>query len=130
MATLVVISGPGEGQKFALEDHRLAMVGRDHSCTFQILDRRISRYHLQIKSSDTGHAAIDFESSNGVFVNGKKIDGEQGLGNGDIVTIGDTAIMYTETDEPDAQTISQLMRKHGEGRCQTEVRRASDIMGL
>ena len=74
MATLVVISGPCEGQKFALEEHRLAMVGRDHSCTFQVLDRRVSRYHLQIKGLDDGHAALDFESSNGVYVNGKRLE--------------------------------------------------------
>ncbi len=34
MATLVVTEGPASGQQFALEKHRLVLIGRDHQCTF------------------------------------------------------------------------------------------------
>ena len=52
MALLIIIDGPEKGKTFPLEQFRLVMIGRDHSCTFQILDPRMSRQHLQIKKLD------------------------------------------------------------------------------
>ena len=123
MATLVVVLGPAQGQKFSLGHHQLVIIGRDHDATFQILDGRISRYHLQLKrlaNSDV-HAAVDFNSANGVHVNDHKISAETVLHDGDVIRIGDTSILYSIKDEPDAQTITQLMRKHGEGRYKTMI---------
>jgi len=123
MATLVVVDGPSEGQKFALDRHRLVMIGRDHGATFQILDDRMSRYHLQVKRSgdaDT-HAAIDFNSSNGVYLNGTRMSEEAPLSDGDVIRIGNSSIMYSVADQPDAQAISQLLRRHGEARYQTQL---------
>ena len=123
MAALIIIDGPAEGQKFALEEHGLVMVGRDHNCTFQILDPQISRRHLQIKrdAKADGHLAIDFESANGVLVNGKRITEETLLSDGDVMRIGNTSIVYSVEDAPDAQTITQLLRKHYQGRFDTQV---------
>ena len=123
MATLLIIDGPAEGQKFALEEHGLVMVGRDHSCTFQILDPQISRLHLQIKrdAKADGHLAVDFQSANGVLVNGKSITEETPLDDGDVMRIGNTSIVYSAEDAPDAQTITQLLRKHYQGRSDTQV---------
>ncbi len=123
MATLIVIDGPAEGQKFALEQHGLVMVGRDHNCTFQILDPQMSRMHVQIKrhADSDGHSAIDYESANGVCVNGKRIDAHTPLDDGDVIRIGNTSIIYSAQDEPDAQTITQLLRKHNQARYETEL---------
>ncbi len=123
MATRVIVDGPVAGQKFALDRHQLVLIGRDHDATFQVLDPRISRHHLQIKrlgDADT-HAVIDFNSANGVQVNGSKIAAETPLSDGDVIRVGDSSIMYSGDDEPDAQRISQLLRKHGEGRCPTQL---------
>ena len=75
MATLIVTEGPASGQQFALAQHRLVLIGRDHDCTFQILDRRMSRHHCQLKydPAQNQHSVVDFESSNGVILNGKKV---------------------------------------------------------
>jgi pSer/pThr/pTyr-binding forkhead associated (FHA) protein len=121
MATLVVTEGPVEGQKFALDEHQIVMVGRDHGATFQVLDPRMSRYHLQVKRSDSGHAVVDFESSNGVFVDGAKIDAETELKDGSLIRAGNTGILYSAQNDPNAQTITQLMRRHGEARFVTEL---------
>ncbi len=53
------------------------------------------------------------------MINDKKIAEETPLADGDVMRIGDTAILYSVKDEPDAQTITQLLRKHGEGRYET-----------
>lgn len=123
MAILIIVEGPAKGQKFALEQHELVMIGRDDKCTFQIIDPQISRHHLQVKrnSETNGHLAIDFTSANGVYVNGKRITAETPLANGDLVQMGNTSIVYSVEDDPDAQTYSQLLRKHFEDRFETQL---------
>jgi pSer/pThr/pTyr-binding forkhead associated (FHA) protein len=123
MAALIVIDGPAEGQKFALEQHGLVMVGRDHSCTFQILDPQMSRMHFQIKldAKTESHSAVDFDSANGVSVNGKRIEEATPLNDGDVIRSGNTSVVYSVEDAPDAQTITQLLRKHYQGRFDTEL---------
>lgn len=122
MATLVIIGGPAEGGRFALEQHRLVMVGRDEQCSFQIVDSQISRRHLQIRfdEGEKRHYAIDFESHNGVLVGGKKIETDTLLEDGDVIEIGASKIVYSLEDAPDAQRVRDLLRKRGEGR-QTTV---------
>ncbi len=123
MAALIIIDGPAEGQKFALEQHGLVMIGRDHSCTFQILDPQMSRMHFQIKldPKTESHSAVDFDSANGVSVNGKRIQDPTPLNDGDVIRSGNTSIVYSVEDAPDAQTITQLLRKHYQGRYDTEL---------
>jgi len=123
MAILIIVEGPAKGQKFALEQHELVMIGRDDKCTFQIIDPQISRHHLQVKrnSETNGHLAIDFTSANGVYVNGKRITAETPLANGDLVQMGNTSIVYSVEDDPDAQTYTQLLRKHFEDRFETQL---------
>ena len=99
------------------------MIGRDDKCTFQIIDPQISRHHLQVKlnSETNGHLAIDFTSANGVFLNGKRIEAETPLANGDLIQLGNTSIIYSVDDDPDAQTYTQLLRKHFEDRFETQL---------
>ena len=123
MATLVVTEAPAIGQQFALEKHLLVLVGRDHQCTFQIVDGQISRRHCQLRydEGENRHYAIDFESSNGVRVNGNKITAPQPLEDGDVIHIGGTLIVYSVQDSPDAQRVTEILRKHGEGRHTTQL---------
>jgi pSer/pThr/pTyr-binding forkhead associated (FHA) protein len=123
MATLLVVEGPSAGLKFALDQHNLVMIGRDAKTTFQIVDGRISRQHLQIKRARDAdaHSAIDFHSANGVYVNDQLISQETPLADGDLIQIGDSFIVYSRIDDPDAQTISQILRRHGQNRDRTEL---------
>jgi pSer/pThr/pTyr-binding forkhead associated (FHA) protein len=124
MACLVVTKGPSEGRHLALQDHELVLIGRDDECTFQVLDDQVSRRHLQIKrESGRGHAAIDFGSANGVLVNGTRIEGPTGLANGDTIDIGNTRIIYSSTDYPDAQTALEAWHKRGEWKNKTIMRK-------
>lgn len=121
MATLVVSGGPVEGEQFALGKHRLVMIGRDEECTFQVLDQQISRRHMQIRLNDDqqSHSVIDFGSANGVRVNAELINSDAELVDGDEIHIGETTILYTQTDSPDAKAVSDLLRKRGEHRKRT-----------
>lgn len=121
MATLVVTDGPCTGQKFALAGCRLAMLGRDAGCSFQIIDPELSRFHLQIRHDEgqNRHFAIDFQSKNGVFVNGKKIDKETALLDNDVITIGGSTILYTLDDAVDTQRAVDVMKRFGQGHVRT-----------
>ena len=123
MASLVVIDGPEKGKSFALGQSNLVMIGRDHSCTFQIMDPRLSRLHLQIKLLEAGdrHAAIDFQSSNGVFVNESRITAETPLTAGDLIRIGDTVLVYSAENDPRAVSIDEQLRRLRQGAMTTQL---------
>jgi pSer/pThr/pTyr-binding forkhead associated (FHA) protein len=123
MAILFVMKGPGAGQEFSLEGHRLVMIGRDARCTLQIVDPQLSRNHLQIKyvEEERRHYAIDFQSKNGVKVNDKKIDAPTLLGDRDVIVIGDTTLVYSTDDAHSAQDIRESMKRFGQGHVQTRT---------
>lgn len=65
-------------------------------------DDRVSRHHLQIVQLDDGtYHLIDFNSTNGTFVNGNRVQGEVVLDKGDFVRIGDTMLPWTTYFEPE-----------------------------
>ena len=123
MATLVITDGPGKGQKFALAGCRVAMVGRDAGCSFQIVDPELSRFHLQIRHAEeqNTHCANDFQSKNGVFVNGKKIAAETALADGDVIVIGGSTIVYSVEDVQDAQRVIDAWKRAGQGHLKTQT---------
>jgi pSer/pThr/pTyr-binding forkhead associated (FHA) protein len=116
MATLIVFAGPNEGNYYPLEENRLVAVGRDDQCSFQILDEKVSRRHLQIRYEDSEdkHYAVDMRSANGVFINGHRLTGDQPLKEGDIIEIGRSRIRYTLHDFPDEETAALHFKKTDE----------------
>ncbi|MBI1825992.1 MAG: FHA domain-containing protein [Planctomycetes bacterium] len=122
MATLVVTAGPALGKRFLLAADRLIMVGRHATCTIQIVDPQLSRFHLQLKLTDDGksHYAIDFESKNGVMVNGNKIQSPTLLGDGDRIEFGDTAMVYDLSDSLSAEDVHRLAKYPAAGYDKTQ----------
>ena len=121
MACLVVTEGPAEGQRMALEGHRLVMIGRDPDCSFQILDETISRRHVQVRLDEAGsrHYAVDCGSTNGVMVNEQQIREDTALSDGDTIRIGDTCMVYAVDDDAAAQSVMDILRRQGERRRST-----------
>ena len=108
MASLFVIRGNDQGKRFELDDPTLRL-GRDSSSTIQLHDTEVSRQHAEIRRVDQDFTIADLRSSNGTFVNGKRIR-QHPLSSGDQVQVGSTLMLYTaSSDEPDedlARTIS------------------------
>jgi len=123
MACLVIIEGPSAERFFALEEHQLVSVGRDEECTFQIVDPLVSRRHLQVERDDDGnHTLRDYRSANGVMLNNSSVMVDTMLRDGDVIRIGNTAIAYSATDYPDAESAHTAIRAKGEWRRDTLVR--------
>lgn len=102
MATLEVIEGTEKGQRFALMED-LVSFGRDDTCTFQLLDPKVSRTHLQIQCKGGRHFAADYRTINGVFVNDAPVLSPVALSTGDRVRIGDTVLLYRAEDMGDTR---------------------------
>ena len=124
MACLVVIEGPSAERFFALEEHQLVSVGRDEECTFQIVDPLVSRRHFQVeRDADGNHVVRDYRSANGVIVNNSSVLVDTLLRDGDVIRIGKTAIAYSVTDYPDAESAHNAIRAMGEWRRDTLMRK-------
>src|SRR5579863_4560065 len=61
--------------------------GRDAGCDVVIPSSEVSRRHAEISPGDVGYVLAD-TSTNGIFVNGQRVDAMQVLGRGDVVRIG------------------------------------------
>ena len=74
---------------------KVITVGRSSDNDIVVNDSKASRYHLQIIQHDNGDFSLsDFGSTNGTYVNGKKVCGEIPLRTNDIVRIGNTTLPW------------------------------------
>jgi pSer/pThr/pTyr-binding forkhead associated (FHA) protein len=95
------------GRVISLVDGREYMVaaaglvfGRDAGCDVVIPSSDVSRRHAEIVAGDTGYVVTD-TSTNGLFVNGDRVEGMQILGRGDVLRIGpDEFRFYADVAAP------------------------------
>lgn len=84
----------GEKQVFSLNKEHTIM-GRLKTNDITLSDINISREHAEIVREDSSFFIIDLNSTNGTFVNGKKVK-RQKLKDGDIITLGKTRFEFRE----------------------------------
>ena len=115
MASIVVVVGKQEGDFWPL-GRRTTIVGRDEALLAQILDDLISRKHLKIRYDEPTdkYCASDMNSRNGVFINNEKIAEERALAEGDVISIGGTALLFTQQDFDDRESALAHYKKVGE----------------
>lgn len=76
---------------------KVIKVGRSSSMDKTINDGKVSRRHCQITQHDNGsYSIIDIGSSNGTYVNGHRVNGEERLAHGDVVRIGNTVLPWEQ----------------------------------
>lgn len=125
MASLLIVEGVGEGRHLPITQP-LVSVGRDDTCTFQILDPLVSRKHLQIRLEAKlgGHVAGDYRSAHGVFVNDKQVLLDVALHDGDKIKIGNTTLVYLAEDHVDANAAMTAAKKKDEWKRSTMINQA------
>lgn len=104
MPCLIVITGPNEGQMFALNANK-HVLGRGDDCCFQLVDEKASRNHCTV-ACQTGNSLggtnipskqwvlEDLGSSNGTTVDGQKIEASTPLEEGNLIGIGTTKAVF------------------------------------
>jgi serine phosphatase RsbU (regulator of sigma subunit) len=73
MAVLITIQGPENGQTFPLDDNQ-STLGRELGSTVHLPAKAVSRRHALITSHEGAFFVEDLDSSNGTFLNGKRIN--------------------------------------------------------
>src|SRR5689334_1299087 len=69
-------------------------IGRSTGNTVVLDDREVSKMHAEIVTEPEGFVVHDLGSSNGTFVNGKKVERHK-LSAGDIVEMGGSRYLFT-----------------------------------
>ena len=93
-AELVVVRGGGldAGERYDLFGG--LSIGRSGEADVRIEDRFASGIHMRIYSRGESYYAEDMGSTNGSFLNGSQLRGEQKLGDLDEIRIGDTEFRF------------------------------------
>lgn len=71
-------------------------IGRHSSCQLAIRREDISRRHAEVHHEDGRFVIRDFGSTNGTFVNGRRLKGPQALNPGDRIDVGSSTITFCE----------------------------------
>ncbi len=95
----IVRRGPQPNQVFDLNKD-VVTLGRDITNDIVINDREVSRHHLRVVRSAEGCTLEDLGSTNGTFVNGKRVSGMVALKNGDMIGLGETVTLGYEVVRP------------------------------
>jgi predicted component of type VI protein secretion system len=92
---LIVRRGPQPNQVYELTDEVMNL-GRDITNQLVINDREVSRHHLRFVRGSDGITMEDLGSTNGTFINGRRVTGATLLKNGDMIGLGETVTLGYE----------------------------------
>ncbi len=106
MLSVLVHEKGGQTQRFDYDDD-FFMVGREEDNNL-VLDRvNVSGYHLRFRRHDGDVQVEDLESTNGTYVNGRRVRGVRKVSRGDRIYVGDYILML-DGDEPIIDAEQQL----------------------
>jgi adenylate cyclase len=89
------VSGPAGEHRLSLASYPVVEIGRGQSSALSLVSQSVSRRHALIrKRADGSVCIIDLGSRNGTEVNGRRIDTEEELNDGDRVQIGEYTIVF------------------------------------
>jgi pSer/pThr/pTyr-binding forkhead associated (FHA) protein len=123
MASIIIGTGTQQGI-FLLLGKKTTVIGRDEALQLQLEDERVSRKHCQFRfdPADNQYRVLDMQSTNGTYVNGKRVPGETILSDGDEVQVGDTKVVFALEDPTDKVSAMAVFKKVGERRRSTLIR--------
>ncbi len=84
-------------REFEITDEAITM-GREATNKVVIADPSVSRAHAYIEKRSDGYYLVDKNSSNGTFINGKKIS-QQKLNHNDKVNLGSASLVFEDEEE-------------------------------
>ncbi len=95
---LIVLSGLRRGTVFPVEER--AVLGRQAEADLRLPDFLVSARHAEVAAASEGWVLRDLGSTNGTFRNGLRLGGPQPLALGDLVQLGTTELLFTDSDRP------------------------------
>lgn len=98
MYVLEVIDGPDKGCRFALPEREPQLIGRSTEA-IPITDDAASRRHAELTPDEGRWWLRDLDSSNGTFLNGKRVTESVPVAPGDEIVCGDTRFVMLHEQE-------------------------------
>ncbi|EKD46978.1 MAG: hypothetical protein ACD_66C00270G0005 [uncultured bacterium] len=95
---LAIVEGPSPKIKYDLGKKKTTKIGKKADNDIVINDKTVSRYHLEIQSTEDSYLMKDLGSTNGTYINGSRIK-EGFLSPGDILTVGNTKLEFQAFNE-------------------------------
>jgi pSer/pThr/pTyr-binding forkhead associated (FHA) protein len=96
---LQVVRGRSASTTLKLADG-VTSIGRHDDCLIRIKSAQVSRRHCEVFEVSDKLTIRDLGSSNGTFVNGKKVSGQQALKPGDELTVGAVTLRVAKLGQP------------------------------
>jgi signal transduction histidine kinase len=109
---LTAIAGADAGRSFPLSAATVT-VGRHSGNHIVLSDDLVSRRHLEIRSTPTGHEVVDLGSGNGTRLNDTVIRTAP-LRVGDRVQVGNTVLRYDPAEGTPQEPLSTILRRVSE----------------
>mgnify|MGYP001819419967 FL=1 len=106
LAILILIAHPDNeclGSRTRLEIGSAVTIGRDPACEIAFSEvPSLSRLHARVRFSDNGVVVEDLGSTNGSFVNDRRVTAAVGLSSGDRIQFGALHFKFDREDEVEA----------------------------
>ena len=96
---LQVVRGRSASTTLKLADG-VTSIGRHDDCLIRIKSAQVSRRHCEVFEVSDKLTIRDLGSSNGTFVNGKKVSGQLALKPGDELTVGAVTLRVAKLGQP------------------------------
>ncbi len=90
--------GPRPGQIFDL-NKPVIIIGRESDNDIVLEDPQVSRHHARLSEQAGGYVVEDLGSTNGTFLNGRRITSATPISPGDTLGLGDTVAFKVEAAE-------------------------------
>jgi adenylate cyclase len=120
----LILKGPaGEVTEYPLGQNNV--IGRSTTASVRLADREVSRKHSQIDREGDGYVLRDLGSSNGTFLNGRRILGAADLSDGDEVLIGTSKMEFRFTSGPARPKNAEIVHTGKPGQLEGVVARTS-----
>jgi len=108
MPHLTIAYEKGDQEEFKILQDEL-VIGRSPDCDLYLKDRWASHHHAKIEKKNKEFVLSDLGSSNGTYVNRKKVK-KVNLEDGDVINIGQTSITFHHPKLPDTSGIDVTLR--------------------
>ena len=95
---LVEVRGARPGTGYPLGDVPI-VIGRGADCQVPVASEHVSRRHAEVREHEGAYVLRDLGSKNGTMLNGRRIDGEVRLAEGDEIGVTGAAWVYRRGDE-------------------------------
>jgi adenylate cyclase len=95
----LIISSPGHKKGILELSKPVTTLGRGNANDLVLNDASVSRFHAVIKLEGHSLRIADRGSTNGILLNGRRIDQESELNNGDVVRVGRYEMRLESADE-------------------------------